>query len=89
MTGDSRLIHFDSPVHHSLLEPVNIAGVSRIPAIFIGVIGGVLVLAMHKVGGLLVVYALWVAAKRITQIDPFFFDIILRQIRAKLSFIGN
>ena len=76
-------------LHQSVLEPVNIAGVSRYPAIFIGVVGGVLVLAFHKVGGLLVVYALWVAAKRITQIDPFFFDIILRQVRAKLKFIGN
>jgi type IV secretory pathway VirB3-like protein len=77
------------PLHRSLLEPVNLAGVARNPAIFIAVVGGVLVLAMHKVGGLLVVYALWVAAKRITQIDPFFFDIMLRQIRAKLKFMGN
>ena len=77
------------PLSQSILEPVNLAGVARTPAIFIGVVGGVLVLALHKVGGLLVVYALWVAAKRITQIDPFFFDIMLRQLRAKLKFIGN
>lgn len=76
-------------LHQSLLEPVNIAGVSRTPAIFIGVVGGVLVLALHKVGGILVAYALWVAAKRITQIDPYFFEIILRQTRAKLKFMGN
>lgn len=77
------------PLHQSLLEPVNLAGVARGPAIFIAVVGGVLVLALHKIGGLLVVYALWVAAKRITQIDSFFFDIMLRQLRAKLKFIGN
>lgn len=76
-------------LHHSILEPVNMAGVARTPAIFIAVVAGVLVLALHKVGGVLVAYALWVAAKRITQIDPFFFDIMLRQIRAKLKFIGN
>jgi type IV secretory pathway VirB3-like protein len=76
-------------LHQSILEPVNISGVSRTPAIYIATVGGVLVLALHKVGGLLVVYALWVAAKRITQIDPFFFDIMLRQIRAKLTFLGN
>lgn len=76
-------------LHQSILEPVNLAGVARTPAIFIAVVGGVLVLALHKVGGILVVYALWAAAKRITQIDPFFFDIMLRQLRAKLSFIGN
>jgi len=77
------------PLHQSILEPVNLAGVSRNPAILILTVGGVLVLALHKVGGLLVAYALWVAAKRITQIDPYFFDIMLRQLRAKLSFLGN
>lgn len=77
------------PLHQSLLEPVNLAGVSRIPAIMIAVVGGVLVLALHKVGGLLIVYALWVAAKRLTEIDSFFFDVMLRQFRAKLKFIGN
>jgi type IV secretory pathway VirB3-like protein len=76
-------------LHQSLLEPVNVAGVSRTPAIFIAVVGGVLVLALHKVGGVLVTYALWVAAKRITQLDPYFFEIILRQTRAKLKFMGN
>jgi type IV secretory pathway VirB3-like protein len=76
-------------LHQSILEPVNIAGVARTPAILVAVVGGVLVLALHKVGGILVTYALWAAVKRITQIDPFFFDIILRQVRAKLSFIGN
>jgi type IV secretory pathway VirB3-like protein len=85
MTDGPRIV----PLHQSLLEPVNLAGVARTPAIFIGVVGGVSVLALHKVGGILVVYALWVAAKRITQIDPFFFDIMLRQLRAKLSFLGN
>lgn len=77
------------PLHQSLLKPVNVAGVAREPAIFIGVVAGVLVLALHKVGGILVAYALWTTAKRITQIDPHFFDIMLRQLRAKLNFIGN
>lgn len=77
------------PLHQSLLEPVTLGGISRTPAIWILVIAGVLVLAMHKVGGILIGYALWVLCRQITKMDPFFFEVIVRQMRSRTSFLGN
>lgn len=77
------------PLHQSLLEPVTLGGLPRTPAIYILMISGVLVLSMHKVGGILIGYALWVLCRQIVKMDPFFFDIILRQLRSRANFLGN
>ena len=91
MAGDdSQVPGFEIPVHQSLLEPVTIKGVSRVPAILIGTVGALLVFSLHKVtGGILLTSGLWVVARHLTQMDPHMFDFIVRRARSRLPFLGG
>jgi type IV secretory pathway TrbD component len=90
MAGDDKPAGFEIPVHQSLLEPVTIKGVARIPAILIGTVGALLVFSLHKVtGGVLLTVGLWVVARHLTQMDPHMFDFIVRRARSRLPFLGG
>jgi type IV secretion system protein VirB3 len=88
MAGD--VPGLEVPLHRSLLEPVTIKGVARIPAILIGTVAGLLVFSLHKVtGGVLLGAGLWLAARHLTAMDPHMFDFITRSIRSRVKFLGN
>jgi type IV secretory pathway TrbD component len=90
MAGDDKPGGFEIPVHQSLLEPVTIKGVARIPAILIGTVGALLVFSLHKVtGGILLTVALWAVAKHVTEMDAHMFDFIVRRARSRLPFLGG
>lgn len=90
MAGDGDVPGFEIPLHQSLLEPVTIKGVARIPAILIGTLGALLVFSLHKVtGGVLLTMALWAAARHLTEMDPHMFDFIVRRARSRLPFLGG
>lgn len=80
---------FEVPLHQSMINPVTIGGVARIPAILIGVSIGILVLSLHKFGGIFLGIAFWFAAAYVTRMDPFFFEIVTRSIRSRMQFLGN
>jgi type IV secretory pathway TrbD component len=80
------------PLHRSLLEPVTVKGVARVPAILIGMVAGLLVFSLHKVtGGIVLGLGLWAAARHLTAMDPHMFDFITRSIRSRAArrFLGN
>ena len=88
MAGD--VPGYEVPLHRSLLEPVTIKGVARIPAILIGTVGALLVFSMHKVlGGVLLTVGLWAVARHLTEMDPHMFDFIVRRARSRLPFLGG
>jgi type IV secretory pathway TrbD component len=88
MAGD--VPGYEVPLHKSLLEPVTIKGVARIPAILIGTVGALLVFSMHKVlGGVLLTVGLWAVARHLTEMDPHMFDFITRRARSRLPFLGG
>jgi type IV secretion system protein VirB3 len=90
MPGDDAPAGYEVPLHRSLLEPVTIKGVARIPAILIVMVGAILVLSLHKVaGGVLLTLALWAAAAWFTEKDPHMFDFMVRTIRSRVPFLGN
>ena len=77
-------------MHQSLLEPVTIKGVARIPAILIVTVGALLVFSLHKVtGGVLLSVGLWAVARHLTEMDPLMFDHIVRRARSRLPFLGG
>ncbi|QQP89904.1 VirB3 family type IV secretion system protein [Skermanella sp. TT6] len=89
MAGDD-VPGFRITLHQSLLEPVTIKGVARVPAILIGTVGALLVFSLHKVtGGVLLTVGLWTVARHLTGIDPHMFDFITRRARARLPFLGG
>ena len=88
MAGD--VPGFEVPLHQSLLEPVTIKGVARVPAILIGMAGALLVFSLHKVtGGVLLTLGLWAVARHLTEMDPNMFDFIVRRARSRLPFLGG
>jgi len=88
MAGD--VPGYEVPLHRSLLEPVTIKGVARIPAILIGTVGALLVFSMHKVlGGVLLTVGLWAVARHLTEMDPHMPDFIVRRARSRLPFLGG
>jgi|tagenome__1003787_1003787.scaffolds.fasta_scaffold20774149_2 type IV secretory pathway TrbD component len=90
MAGDDKPVGYEIPVHQSLLEPVTIKGVARIPAILIVTVGALLVLSLHKItGGILLGVGLWVVARHLTEMDPHMFDFIVRRARSRLPFLGG
>lgn len=87
-TGD--VPGYEVPLHQSLLEPVTIKGVARIPAILICMLGALLVFSLHKVtGGVLLTLGLWAVARHLTEMDPHMFDFVVRRARSRLPFLGG
>lgn len=81
---------YEIPLHQSLLEPVTIKGVARVPAILIGTLGALLVFSLHKVtGGVLLSVGLWAIARHLTEMDPHMFEFIVRRARSRLPFLGE
>jgi type IV secretion system protein VirB3 len=81
---------YEIPLHQSLLEPVTIKGVARVPAILIGTLGALLVFSLHKVtGGVLLSVGLWALARHLTEMDPHMFEFIVRRARSRLPFLGG
>jgi type IV secretory pathway TrbD component len=77
-------------MHRSLLKPVTIKGVARVPAILIGVVGALLIFSLHKVtGGVIISVGLWVVARHLTEMDPHMFDFMVRRARSRLPFLGG
>lgn len=86
MTGD--IPGYEVPLHQSLLEPVTIKGVARVPAILIGTTGALLVFSLHKVtGGIILTLGLWAVARHLTEMDPYMFEFIVRRARSRLTFL--
>jgi type IV secretory pathway TrbD component len=81
---------YEVPLHRSLLEPVTIKGVARVPAILIGTVAALLVFSLHKVvGGAVLGLGLWAVARHLTEMDPHMFDFIARAVRSRVRFLGN
>jgi type IV secretory pathway TrbD component len=88
MPGDDAPVGYEIPLHQSLLEPVTIKGVARVPAILIGTVGALLVFSLHKVtGGVLLSVGLWAVARHLTGMDAHMFDFIVRRARSRLPFL--
>lgn len=70
-------------IHHSLTQPILLAGVPRRFAILNGTFCAALVLGLHAIFTLPIFLVLHVIAVYLTQKDPYFFEVMLRHLRQK------
>ena len=70
-------------LHHSLATPMLLAGVPRQFAILNGTICAALVLGLHAFYLLPLFIVVHLVAAVMAKKDPYFFDVILRQIKKK------
>lgn len=71
------------PIHHSLTQPLLMAGVPRRFAILNGTLCAAFVLGLQALMTLPLFIVLHLLAAYLTKKDPYFFDVMLRHLRQK------
>ena len=78
---------YQIPIHHSLTQPILLAGVPRRFAVLNGTIAAAIVLGLHSLWGIPICLILHMVAVVLTKRDPYFFEIMRRHIKQK-SYYG-
>ena len=71
------------PIHNSLTQPLLMAGVPRRFAILNGTLCAAFVLGLQALMTLPIFIVIHLVAAYLTKKDPYFFDVMLRQLRQK------
>ena len=74
---------FEVPIHRSLTEPILVAGLPRGFAFLLWTPGMVIILGLYQIWFLPVQIALHLLFVALTKREPYFFDVLLRALRAQ------
>jgi len=74
---------FEVPIHRSLTQPILVAGLPRSLAFFLWIITAALGMGLHQIWVLPISLVLHMVFAAAAKRDPYFFDVLLRAVRAR------